>query len=490
MKVTYLELSEENGVSHKFYEVTVNGCEMTIRYGRIGQSGQSSTKVCSTPEQAEAEAQKKLNEKRKKGYAEAVQGARAPRPITRRVIVSNQSTSKTAPVLWKFRSGSAAFGIFVDERSCWLGNEQGNVYRLNHEGVVTQQFRFTEGVKAIVSDGLWLYAGCDDGKVYDLTGKIPRIAYDIEKQVSILWIDIYDGILGISDGEGNVFVNDYEGEEISTYKSAGNTGWMIRCDENTVYHGHSQGVTAYHNSFRHTLNTMLTEPSSMVGTAIWHCKTRGAVLFGWQEKSMLYAGTSDNKVYAIRKTGELDKVYPCDASIFSCATAKDGEYIFAGDNYSSIYCFNNAGERLWKLGTGCGSAYSMQYLNERLYIVTTEGVMACIDASPAAILQAKEGVFPEARSIKAPPAVAPTNFNLLEEAKQNNTGVILHCVKMGSKLRIRVLSAGYHQDWNVQFPQNLRVEGRKYLVEGIQESGSSSFYRVLGEIKILKDDPL
>lgn len=31
----YLELSEDNG-SHKFYEVTLEGADLTIRYGRIG----------------------------------------------------------------------------------------------------------------------------------------------------------------------------------------------------------------------------------------------------------------------------------------------------------------------------------------------------------------------------------------------------------------------------------------------------------------------
>lgn len=302
MQTTYLELSEDNGVSHKFYEVTVNDCEMRIRYGRIGQQGQSSTKTFPTPEKALAEATKKLNEKRKKGYTEAVKGERAARPVSRRVIVSNQSSAKNAPVLWQFKSGSRAYGIFVDEQGCWIGNEDGNVYQLSHEAQVKQQFRFNNGVKAIVSDGRWLYAGCDDGKVYDLMAKVPRVAYDIEKEVDIYWIDICDGILGISDSEGSVFINDYEGEEISTYQSSGDSGWMIRCDEKFAYHGHSKGVTAYHNSFRSTLNSMLAA-KPLTGTAVWHCKTVGEVLFGWQEKELLYVSTAAKKIHAITKQG-------------------------------------------------------------------------------------------------------------------------------------------------------------------------------------------
>jgi uncharacterized protein YwqG/predicted DNA-binding WGR domain protein len=62
----YLELSE--GQSRKFYEVTVNGSELVLRYGRIGSSGQSSSTTYSTTEQAQAEALKKINEKLRKGY--------------------------------------------------------------------------------------------------------------------------------------------------------------------------------------------------------------------------------------------------------------------------------------------------------------------------------------------------------------------------------------------------------------------------------------
>jgi len=64
---TYLELSEAEG-SHKFYEAVVQGKELTIRFGRIGDAGQTSTKTFASPEAARAEAQKKIAEKTRKGY--------------------------------------------------------------------------------------------------------------------------------------------------------------------------------------------------------------------------------------------------------------------------------------------------------------------------------------------------------------------------------------------------------------------------------------
>lgn len=62
----YLELSD--GQSHKFYEVRVDGAAVTIRYGRIGTAGQSSTSTYATAEKAQTEATKKINEKLRKGY--------------------------------------------------------------------------------------------------------------------------------------------------------------------------------------------------------------------------------------------------------------------------------------------------------------------------------------------------------------------------------------------------------------------------------------
>jgi Ca-activated chloride channel homolog len=48
---------------------------------------------------------------------------------------------------------------------------------------------------------------------------------------------------------------------------------------------------------------------------------------------------------------------------------------------------------------------------------------------------------------------------------------------------MNVLSDGYHTDWNVQFPRDIRVEGATYLVDSVEEAGSGGFYRAVGTIK-------
>ncbi|AHJ29921.1 WGR domain-containing protein [Nodularia spumigena CS-584] len=51
MEVIYLELSDVQ--SQKFDELTINNAEFSIRYGRIGTQGQTSTKTYDTPEKAQ-----------------------------------------------------------------------------------------------------------------------------------------------------------------------------------------------------------------------------------------------------------------------------------------------------------------------------------------------------------------------------------------------------------------------------------------------------
>jgi predicted DNA-binding WGR domain protein/outer membrane protein assembly factor BamB len=466
---TYLELSEDGGKSHKFYEVIVRGSALSIRFGRIGDQGQSKTTEFASPDKARAEAAKKIAEKTKKGYAPAVIGQRQKRAVTRREIVSTRSTANQAPVVWRFASGDRAFGIFVDEARCWLGNEGGSIYSLDHDGRVLAQFRLPDGVKCIVADDEWLYAGCDDGKVYDLGGKVPRVAYEISEDVDIFWIDIKDGVLGVSDAQGDIAVFNHEDESQWKKRSSGNAGWMVRCDELGVYHGHAKGVTMY---------------DWEDGSRIWERSTQGQVLFGWQEESTVYASTTAGKVHRFNKRGGDEKVYSCDAQVFSCAAAEDGKYVFAGDNASSVYCFSEGGERLWKLATGCGSACSMQFFRDRLYIVTTDGVLAAIDASEGAIAAAKSGAVPKAVQIQAPAPVAAAPPAPIETTDVED-GVVVECYRDGTQLRVRPLSSDYHRDWNVQFPKDIRVEGHRYVVDELRESGRGGFYRAFGGIRRL-----
>ncbi|MGK5442745.1 WGR domain-containing protein [Micromonospora sp. URMC 105] len=469
-ETTYLELSEVDG-AHKFYEVVVSDATLTVRYGRIGDQGQVKTNAYPDNARARAAAAKKIGEKIRKGYAPAVPGVRQKRSVSRRQIVSTRSTARTAPVLWRYDSGAPAFGIFVDGQHCMVGNEHGVITTLGHDAQVRSQVRLPDGVKCIVADDAWTYAGCDDGNVYDLSGKVPRVAYAIAPEIDIYWLDIHDGVLGVSDADGGIAAIDHEDEFLWRRPGRGRSAWMVRCDTEALYHGHSQGVTGY---------------DWRTGRELWHTRT-GSVLFGWQERGSVFAGTSTREVVRLAKDGRVERSYRCDAPVFSCATAEGGRYVFAGDSQSSIYCFDAAGTRLWKLGTGCGSAYSMQYHDDRLYVVTTGGHLACIDASEPAIRAAEVGDVPQVRDVKAPRqaprTVEPT---VLEVTSDAGAGVVVQCLDDRGRLRVQVVSDGYRRDWSVQFPKGIREPGARYLVTEVRESGRGGFYRAYGDIRRLR----
>lgn len=470
---TYLELSEEGDGAHKFYEVRHTGAEVTIRFGRIGETGQTRSAGYPTPQKAAAAAARKVGEKVRKGYAPAVPGVRQRRAVTRRQIVSSRSSARQAPVLWRFRSGAPAFGVFVSEEHAWVGNERGDVYALTHSGEVTGRFALPDGVKCIVADDFWLYAGCDDGRVYDLSGKIPHVAYEIADDVDIYWLDIHDGVLGISDAKGGVTSVDHEDEFQWRRHGAGTHAWMVRCDDDGVYHGDSRGVAMY---------------GSRDGAPVWSTPTAGGVLFGWQEAGEVFAGTGQGWVYRLAKAdGSVRARYHCDAAVFSCATSPDGRYVFAGDNHSSVYCFGADGTRLWKLGTGCGSAYSMQYRDERLYLVTTDGSLACLDASEAAVRDAQDGRLPQTADVKAGSveAVLPASREPATLTTAPADGVVVECVQDGVRTRVRVLTPGYDREWHVQFPKDIRTPGARYVVAEIRPAARGGFYRARGEIRRL-----
>ena len=468
----YLELSEAEG-SHKFYEVTIEETTVSIRYGRIGTDGQKSTDAFGNPDEAKKFAAKKVAEKKKKGYEEAVIGVRKKRKITHRPVITASGSSgrsqpkEKVPVVWNFNSGSSAFGIFIDEEACWVGNQNGNIFKLNHQGEVLTQYKLPEGVKCVIADKEWIYAGSDDGNVYDLTGKVPRIAYEINEDVDIYWIDVHNGLLGVSDADGNVVLANYEGEEIGRRKGKGNGAWMIRLDDKNIYYGDSSGVSAF---------------SLEDGSDGWYQKT-SYVLFGWQTEDAVFAGTGGRGVEKFSKTGEKIRTYDMGSGALSCATSEGGKFVFGGNDY--VFCFAESGELLWKLATGCGSVLSMQYFKEKLYIVTNYGFLACIDASEKAITKAKAGELPQVVEHKAPKeqaAVAQTTALEQVSQVQSSGKVILKCVKSEGKLRVKVESNGYKPDWFVQFPKNLREEGKFYAVDKIEEASSGNFYRVLGEI--------
>jgi len=64
----YLEYKDH--VSNKFWEINLKGNQVIITFGRIGNKPQQIKKKFSTNEESKKFAEKKINEKLRKGYLE------------------------------------------------------------------------------------------------------------------------------------------------------------------------------------------------------------------------------------------------------------------------------------------------------------------------------------------------------------------------------------------------------------------------------------
>ncbi|MGK7931475.1 MAG: VWA domain-containing protein [Microcystaceae cyanobacterium] len=67
--------------------------------------------------------------------------------------------------------------------------------------------------------------------------------------------------------------------------------------------------------------------------------------------------------------------------------------------------------------------------------------------------------------------------------KEVGEGVELICVREKGKLRVKVVSEGYEQGKNVQFPRAIRAENARYVVKELELSKDGSFYRAKGAIQ-------
>jgi Ca-activated chloride channel family protein len=73
----------------------------------------------------------------------------------------------------------------------------------------------------------------------------------------------------------------------------------------------------------------------------------------------------------------------------------------------------------------------------------------------------------------------------LEPTTNVGTGVLVQCVKEGSKLRARVVSDGYDPDFNMRFPRDIREEGTLYVVDQVIEASGGGSYIACGKIRRL-----
>lgn len=60
----------KSGETAKFWEISLDGKKVSVRYGKLGVNGQTSVKELASDDEAKSFAEKKIAEKTKDGYVE------------------------------------------------------------------------------------------------------------------------------------------------------------------------------------------------------------------------------------------------------------------------------------------------------------------------------------------------------------------------------------------------------------------------------------
>ncbi|PTL77555.1 VWA domain-containing protein [Vitiosangium sp. GDMCC 1.1324] len=123
--------------------------------------------------------------------------------------------------------------------------------------------------------------------------------------------------------------------------------------------------------------------------------------------------------------------------------------------------------------SGDGSFYRVVGTIKRLVLPGQERAARAAGAAP--VKKAK----PTASKVTAGSAADLPTTNTV------GTGVIVQCIKEGSKLRARVVSDGYDPDLNIRFPRDIREENVLYVVDEIITTGNGSSYIACGDIRRL-----
>ncbi|MFV8754877.1 WGR domain-containing protein [Nannocystaceae bacterium ST9] len=110
----------EEGKSHKFWEIEVEGAAFTVRYGKVGTEGQVQTKSYKDEAKASAEADKKIAEKTKKGYVEvAVAAAPGSAPAKLGASKDGVRNPELEEVIFAAPEDPQAWSVYAD----WLQGE-------------------------------------------------------------------------------------------------------------------------------------------------------------------------------------------------------------------------------------------------------------------------------------------------------------------------------------------------------------------------------
>jgi outer membrane protein assembly factor BamB len=388
------------------------------------------------------------------------------------------------PIVWQLESGQQTVGLWVDDH-VWTGNSIGECFKLDPaSGKLISSWKLPGECVAVLSDDAWKYAGCNDGCIYDLTGDVARVAYQLGGARHD-WIEVNQGVLCVSDDEGTITVIDVDGStrwQKSDKKAR--EAWVLRTAADGLYHGSMVGLRKYSWSGKRLWQTScgdvrygVIDGDDVVVTAGFYSNSG--------RTSLVRIDREKGKEHWRREASTKSAGFSSNgAEAGAASAASDGTRRFFAGVGSYVFCYDEEGALLWEAPTGCRSLCNMMVQGDALYFASQTGAIGRADISREAFDKLESGAWTAPKRLRQ----GRLKEQSREVARTTDTskGVVVECVKEGGKVRVRVVSKGYRSDWFCQFPRDIREVGAKFVVDEVREATQGGFYRVLGNIKRLE----
>lgn len=273
-----------------------------------------------------------------------------------------------------------AWALWVNETEVWMGNRDGLILVFNHDGEPINQYHLPKNSRALAECEQGLLSICDDGQVYEFSGKLPYPICDARSTPStygdfrLQALTTQQGLIFTIDVYGNLTCFNPDGQMQWQQQIGVWQGWSLHADEQRVYVGHFKGITCW---------------DGKSGQLLWTQTTPAPVLSGVLLSDRLLIGTSEGQLYSLEKAGNLKTQTTeiqlwgnCDGAVFACGLTDDASQLITADGRGNLYGFNInnqdlRSERLWKYPIQPGSVLNLQLWGDRIYGTTTDGTLIC-----------------------------------------------------------------------------------------------------------------
>ena len=224
-----------------------------------------------------------------------------------------------APVLWRYESGARAFGIFVDEAALH-GRQRGTA--TSPPSTTTARSAASSACPTGSSASSPTTPGSTPAATTATSTTCParsrawrtRSPTDID----IYWLDIHDGVLGVSDANGGITTIDHEDEFL----------WRAPGQRRARLDGALRRRRRLPRPLAGRDRLRAGAPAASCGTPT----TRLGALRLAGARQRVSPARAPREVDRLSKSGGANARYRCDAAVFSCATAARRPYVFAGDS--------------------------------------------------------------------------------------------------------------------------------------------------------------